>query len=273
MVVEWSSRRCLLCRKEFQGRTFLCRECSDRYRHEPPGPEVYRTFYEALDREYPERSNTYGAYNEPAGLLRAIDRLPRKTRILELGAGGGHLGEALAGMGFGRITLSDFTTTTLEAIRERLPEITVVEADASDLPFDDSSFEVVITTDVIEHLPEVDLHIAEVSRVLVPDGVYLLKTPNRRIAELYYRLRDMHDSYFWHPSMFTPSELRESLSQHGFETRMIPARRLTGAQLAKLPGPSVLRKVAGRLSLGAVPVNLQPHIEAIAKKRAGDPAV
>ncbi len=267
MVVEWSSRRCLLCRGVFDGRTFLCRECSDRYRQGAVPASIRQQFYEALDREYPMRSNTYGSYNEPTGLLRAIDRLPRNVRILELGAGGGHLGMTLAGMGFTRITLSDFTTTTLAAIRQRLPQIEVVSADASSLPFDAGAFEVVITTDVIEHLPDVDEHLAEVSRVLVPDGVYLVKTPNRLMADAYYRLRDMHDSYFWHPSMFSPGELRCTFRGYGFETRMIPAARLTGAQLAKLPGPAALRQIAGHLPLGWVPVALQPHLEVIAKKR------
>ncbi|CAN5383691.1 hypothetical protein BH23CHL1_BH23CHL1_19660 [soil metagenome] len=266
MVVEWSARRCLLCRREFAGRTFLCQECSDRYREGPVPASVRQQFYEALDREYPARSNTYGSYNVPAGLLRAIDQLPRNARILELGSGGGHLGMTLASMGFTQITLSDFTTTTLTAIRERAPRVEVVSADASSLPFEAGSFEVVITTDVIEHLPDVDKHLSEVNRALVSDGLYLVKTPNRLMADAYYKLRDMHDSYFWHPSMFSSGELRSTFHEHGFETRMIAVRRLTGAQIAKLPGPAVLRRVAGRLPLGWVPVALQPHLEVVAKK-------
>lgn len=266
MVVERSRRRCLLCRREFEGRTFLCWDCSGRYRAGPIPTAVRQQFYEELDREYPARSNTYGAYNEPAGLLRAIDRLPRGARILELGAGGGHLGVTLAGKGFRNITLSDFTATTLAAIRERLPAIEVVSADASSLPFAAGSFEVVITTDVIEHLPDVEQHLREVSRVLVSDGVYLVKTPNRLMADAYYRLRGLHDSYFWHPSMLSPGELRATFARHGFETRMIPAKRLTGAQVAKLSGPLGLRRLAGRLPLGWAPVVLQPHLEVVGKK-------
>jgi SAM-dependent methyltransferase len=201
------------------------------------------------------------------GLLRAIERLPRHVRILELGSGGGHLGVTLASMGFTRITLSDFTTTTLTAIRERLPQIDVISADAASLPFETASFQVVITTDVIEHLPGVDEHLAEVSRVLVSDGLYLVKTPNRLMADAYYKLRDMHDSYFWHPSMFSPGELRDTFHEHGFETHIIPAKRLTGAQIAKLPGPPMLRRMAGRLPLGWAPLVLQPHLEVVGKKQ------
>jgi SAM-dependent methyltransferase len=268
MVVDWSMRYCLLCRREFNGRTFLCRECSDYYRSVTIPPDIYRQFYEALDREYPARSNTYGAYNEPAGLLRAIERLPREVRILELGAGGGHLGEKLVSMGFANVTLSDFTDTTLAAIRERLPQVQAVSADASSLPFEDASFEVVITTDVVEHLPDVEPHLREVGRVLSERGLYLVKTPNRLIADAYYHLRDMHDSYFWHPSMFTPAELAQTLDRHGFDAHFVPANRLTGAQAAKIPGPEALKAAARSIPLGWLPPVLQPHLEVVARKRS-----
>ena len=267
MVVERTKRRCLLCRREFEGRTFLCRQCSDRYRQALITQELYQRFYEALDREYPQRSNTYGAYNQPAGLLRAIERLPRHARILELGSGGGHLGEHLVRLDFERITLSDFTATTLSAIRARLPQIDAVSADASNLPFADGAFDVVITTDVIEHLPDVEPHLAEVWRVLSRHGLYLVKTPNRLVADTYYRLREMHDSYFWHPSMFSPGELRETFDRHGFDLRLIPAPRLTGAQIAKLPGPALGRRIATSIPISWLPAILQPHIEAVARKR------
>jgi SAM-dependent methyltransferase len=268
MVVEWSTRYCLLCRRAFNGRTFLCRECSGLYRSVDIPADVYRQFYEALDREYPARSNTYGAYNEPAGLLRAIERLPREVRILEIGAGGGHLGGKLIGMGFTNVTLSDFTDTTLAAIRERLPQVQVVSADASSLPFEDASYEVVITTDVIEHLPAVEPHLREVRRVLSERGLYLVKTPNRLIADAYYRMRDMHDSYFWHPSMFTPRQLVEAFERHGFDTHFVPANRLTGAQVVKLPGPMALKSAARSIPIGWLPLVVQPHLEVVARKRS-----
>ena len=89
MVVERSRRSCLLCGRSFEGRTFLCRDCSDAWRGKPIPAEVRTRFYEALDRAYPDRSNTYGNWNVPVMLLREIERLPRDLRVLELGAGGG----------------------------------------------------------------------------------------------------------------------------------------------------------------------------------------
>ena len=268
MVVDRSRRRCLLCGQEFEGRTFLCRACSDRYRGREAPPGVRKAFYEALDREYPARSNTYGAYNEPVALLAELTRLPRDARILELGAGGGFLGSTLAERGFSRLTLSDLTATALAALRENAPGAPLVGADAEGLPFRDAAFDVVVSSDVIEHLPDVERHVAEIARVLAPGGRYYLKTPNRLAADAYYRLRGLHDAYFWEPGMLSPGELRTTFGRHGFAVRILAQPRLTGAQIAKLPGPRALRPLAARLPLGWLPPPLRPHLEAVAVKRA-----
>jgi len=266
VVVERSQRSCLLCGRAFEGRTFLCKPCSDEWRGKPIPAEVRTRFYEALDRAYPDRSNTYGNWNVPVMLLREIERLPRDLRILELGAGGGFFAAELDRLGFQNLTLSDFTATTLAALRQRLPEARLVGADGAMLPFIDASFDVVISTDVIEHIPEVEPHIAEVARVLAPAGRYYVKTPNRPLAEAFYRLRGMHDAYFWHPSMFSVGELRAAFARHGLRTTILSQPRLTGAQLAKLPGPRPLRQVAGAMPIGWLPPAMLPHIEAVATK-------
>lgn len=267
MVVERSRRTCLLCEMTFEGRTFLCRACSDRYRGQPAPADIRKRFYEALDREYPARSNTYGDWNVPVTLLREIQRLPRDLRILELGSGGGFLGAELHRLDFTHVTLTDFTATALASIREHAPNALLAGADASQLPFRNATFDIVVSSDVIEHIPEVEQHIAEVARVLSPGGRYLLKTPNRPVADAFYRLRGLHDAYFWHPSMFSPRELRQTFSRHGFDVRLLAQPRLTDAQLVKLPGPRLLRTLAARAPLSTLPVTVRPHIEAVATKR------
>ena len=52
-------------------------------------------------------------------------------------------------------------------------------ADASEIPYDDGQFEVVIADNVLEHL-EAPLRVfRELARVLRPGGVFLFKTPNK----------------------------------------------------------------------------------------------
>jgi SAM-dependent methyltransferase len=265
MVVDRSTRICLLCGARFTGRAFVCRPCADRYRSGPIPDEVLRRFYQQVDLEYPEWANTYGNYNPPAALLRYAGQLDRNSRILEIGAGGGYLLEDLWRLGFRKLTGSDITATSLAEMRRRDGALAVVGADAETLPFRSETFDVVITSDVIEHLPRVDQHLAEVLRVLRPGGRYLLKTPNRRPAEMYYRLRGLYDYHIWHPSMFTPREIRRTMREFGFHVGFLPVESLTAAQLRKIPGKP-LRRMLGRMPIGRMPVWARPHLEIVASR-------
>jgi len=55
-------------------------------------------------------------------------------------------------------------------------EFAVMDAQALDLP--DASFDVICSFETIEHLPQPQVYLAEVARVLRPGGVYVVSTPN-----------------------------------------------------------------------------------------------
>lgn len=266
MVVDRSVRPCLLCGRRFRGRTFLCRDCAERYRGRAVPAAVRQRFYEQIDRVYPEWSNTYGQFNPPRGLLTFIESLPHTSRILEIGAGGGFTLVALRELGFSRLYGLDLTSTTLAEMHQRLGSTGLIAADAESLPFRDGSFDLLLSSDVIEHLPELDRHMAEAARVLVPGGRYLFKTPNRLVAELYYRLRGLYDSYFWHPSLSSPAEIRALLRRHQFDATFLPAPHLTEAQVRKIPFRR-LRPLARIVPVSRLPLWLRPHLEIVATLR------
>ncbi len=265
MVVDRSTRRCLLCGSSFTGRAFVCRPCADRYRQGRIPDEVLRRFYSQVDVEYPEWANTYGNYNPPRALLKWIDRLDRSARILEIGAGGGFLLEELGNRGFNDLTGSDITVTALAEMSHRAHDFRVVAADAESLPFASGSFDVVISSDVIEHVTRPYQHLAEVQRILAQGGHYLIKTPNRRPAELYYRARDLYDHHIWHPSMFTPGELSSALGATGFSAEYLSVSDLTAAQLRKMPTRPA-RALAQNFPISRLPVSLHPHLEVVATR-------
>jgi SAM-dependent methyltransferase len=63
----------------------------------------------------------------------------------------------------------------------------------SPLPFDDASFDVVISNHVIEHTADPDAHLREIRRILRPDGICYLATPNRVWPwEVHSRLPLLH---------------------------------------------------------------------------------
>lgn len=99
--------------------------------------------------------------------------------VLEVGCFLGYGSALLSGLGHD-VTAIDLDRSALEAASKR-GAARFVCADATDMPFEDCSFDSVIGLQVLEHLSAEDARrfIAECSRVLRRDGSLLLATPNR----------------------------------------------------------------------------------------------
>jgi SAM-dependent methyltransferase len=114
-----------------------------------------------------------------------------------------------------------------------------VRLDAQRLPFADASFDLVVSDDVVEHLVDTDEYAREIHRVLRPDGLLLLTTPN--LAAWFNRLALLagyqpaftevsFERVFGRPGndivghlrLFTSRSIEQFLEHHGFsviETR------------------------------------------------------
>ena len=93
-------------------------------------------------------------------------------RLLDLGCGGGAHAAAFADHGW-TVTGVDVSTAQLELARARGAE--VVQADAAALPFEDASFDAVVSMFTHTDLDDFAAAIREAARVLQPEGalVYL----------------------------------------------------------------------------------------------------
>jgi len=101
--------------------------------------------------------------------------LPVFDRSLEIGAGTGYFSLHLLMAGVvGRATCTDISpgmVAALEQNAERLDlEVDALVADAERLPFEDSSFDLVVGHAVLHHLPDLTQAFAEIFRVLKPGG-------------------------------------------------------------------------------------------------------
>jgi SAM-dependent methyltransferase len=76
------------------------------------------------------------------------------------------------------------------------------------LPFDDASFDTVLSVEVLEHTPEPQRLIGEMARVLKPDGTLILSAP------FSFRLHEEPHDYF----RYTSHGMREMLSKAGMES-------------------------------------------------------
>lgn len=95
--------------------------------------------------------------------------------LLDMGAGAGII-ECMNFRGLAR------STTGID-LDERVAENPFLDrgiiGDVTCTPFDDSSFDVIICDNVMEHIEKPEAFLTEVSRLLKPGGVFLGKTPNK----------------------------------------------------------------------------------------------
>jgi arsenite methyltransferase len=95
-------------------------------------------------------------------------------RILDIGSGPGFLAEALADRTGpnGQVIGVDISRQMIARASSRNTRawLTYEMADATSLPFDDNSFDVVVSTQVAEYVPDIGAFCAEVARVLKPQA-------------------------------------------------------------------------------------------------------
>jgi SAM-dependent methyltransferase len=104
-------------------------------------------------------------------------------RVLEIGLGFGTVGQALASRG-ARYTGVDIAAGPVAMMQDRLrwldrgDEATALQASALELPWEDGSFDVVVSIGCLHHTGDLPRAISEVHRVLVPGGRALVMLYN-----------------------------------------------------------------------------------------------
>ena len=198
--------------------------------------------------------------------LALTDLLKPRDRILEIGCGIGTVVYELSKKRYDVIGI-DISGEAIEYGKEKYGDIRLEVQAEETLPYEDESFEVVLSFDLFEHIAKIDKHISEVKRVLRPGGYYLFQTPNRYSNIIYETL--WTKSLQWrqyHPSLHSPRQLKRRLARHGFEIRFVkmnPINKFTEKKLQKLGLPG---KILRRVDFRRMPLVLQTNLYVIANK-------
>lgn len=94
-------------------------------------------------------------------------------RTLDVGCGEGRLTRHLASLGH-RVVGIDASPSLVAAARELAPEMELHVANAAALPFDDASFDLVVSFMCLHDVDDLDGAVREIARVLEPGGVACL---------------------------------------------------------------------------------------------------
>lgn len=97
--------------------------------------------------------------------------------VLEVGCGVGFLASHLASKHELNVTGIDLDPDQVARARNNsngCNHLRFLEGDATELPFENQRFDMVVSFDVLHHIPNWDKVLSEVGRVLRSDGIYLL---------------------------------------------------------------------------------------------------
>jgi 2-polyprenyl-6-hydroxyphenyl methylase / 3-demethylubiquinone-9 3-methyltransferase len=154
---------------------------------------------------------------------------PPGTTALDVGCGGGLMTEECARLGL-RVTGIDPSARSVGTARQHAAQsgltINYLAGVGERLPIASTSCDVALCCDVLEHVESPLVVIAEISRVLKPNGFFLYDTINRTLRSkiavigIFQRWawvscapRDLHD---WN-KFIKPGELREMITSCGLE--------------------------------------------------------
>jgi SAM-dependent methyltransferase len=135
-------------------------------------------------------------------------------RVLDAGCGIGYGAELLHRAGASEVIGVDVSEPIVEIARSGVSGEVVFEvADVRSLPYAPDSFDMIVCFEVIEHVDEQDQVLDQLARVLRPDGLLLISSPNRS----RYVPGNPH-----HRHEYIPEELRAALEIHFPSVKLIP---------------------------------------------------
>jgi len=176
----------------------------------------------------------------------------RATSVLDVGCGAAPGLRYLHQRGIAAVGC-DVSAAALTAARRVLPEAHLVRCDLDrGMPFASGCFGLVLMSEIVEHVADLRLVLAEIRRVLRPGGLFVLTTPNlwdvRRAVAALGGPTWTGDRDPTHVSLQTPRTLRRHLEVAGFDRIRIrtgwkPLARVGGRRLARavaIPYPPLI---------------------------------
>ncbi len=198
------------------------------------------------------KSDTKIAWQYDRMLLRGGVAPGQTARVLDVGCGAAPGLRYLHTRGIEAVGV-DVSAAALAAARELLPTAQLARCDIDEgLPFASRRFDLVLMSEIVEHVAALPAVLREVRRVLRPGGALVLTTPNlwdvRRVVAALGGPIWTGDRDPTHINLQTPRTLRRRLELAGFDQIQVrtgwkPAVRLGGRRFGarvEVPYPPLI---------------------------------
>ncbi len=146
-------------------------------------------------------------------LLPRID--PSGKKLLDAGTAKGYLMAAAQELGFDAYGF-DISKPAIDAAKKNFPAKKLFCGTLYKAKYKNEEFDVITMTDIIEHLPDNHKFMKEINRILKPNGVILIITPNsdsftrKLLRKNWYQYKNEHIIYY------SRRGLRHLLEKNGF---------------------------------------------------------
>lgn len=176
---------------------------------------------ETWDRYWGDKPTATDVYPAVSDLLAEISQaVPdvRGRRVLEVGAGTGREGHALAVRG-ARVVALDFSRESLRLSHQISPEVRLVRGDALAAPFRDGTFDLVYHQGLLEHFRDPQPLLRENRRLLHADGLLLVDVPQAfHVYTVVKKLLIAANRWFagWE-TQFSPARIQRLIERAGFK--------------------------------------------------------
>lgn len=119
----------------------------------------------------------------------------------------------------------DLNTKGLVLMKKRYASLNLFAADAYNLPFKDETYDLIVASDVLEHLDNAGIFLDEINRVLTDNGSLVGTVPNAwdstGLISLLFRIQPTPSKDSTHVHIFDDWTLSLLFLQHNFEVRII----------------------------------------------------
>jgi len=166
--------------------------------------------------------------------------------ILDLGCGEGHLLRRLAeALPSATLVGLDYSRSAILNARKLVPQAQLLVADANEAPFADRSFDIVLCTNLWEHVDAPVALARRIQRMLRPSGQLILSTPARYRFQNLRRVLSGKSVDFMskmHVTEYSVGQVKEMLRFAGLEVLEVHAPEIT-RHFARAPRRGVMHLV------------------------------
>lgn len=142
--------------------------------------------------------------------LLSRNEIQKNCPLVDIGCGVGSNLSLLLSLGFMAVGM-DSEIYSLSLAKRRFPEIPLINADLLKLPLKTNSVELIMATDILEHLQDDILGIKEIYRVLRQEGKVVLTVP------AFQFLWGIQDDVGKHQRRYSKKQLKEKMEREGFK--------------------------------------------------------